>query len=313
VAVNDAFSLDEDNTLTTNAPGVLGNDTDANLDALTASLVTNAANGTVTLNPNGSFSYTPNPNFNGTDTFTYRVSDGILTSNIATVTLTVNAVNDAPVGVNDSFNALQNRAFTINANSLLANDSDIDGDTLQVIGVSNALNGTVSLAGNSITFTPNPGFLGSASFNYTLADGQGGSDDALVNLNINPLTGTSGRDNLTGTNFPDTIIGGPGADNLTGGAEADRFVYNSIVDGGDTITDFTVGSDKIILTNLLTGLGYSGTNPIADSVVRFSSSGTTNSLVQIDADGLSPARAINLIRVLNVGVSDLSNPNNFEF
>jgi hypothetical protein len=87
--------------------------------------------------------------------------------------------------------------------------------------------------------------------------------------------------------------------------------YRVIVDGSGSGTG-NYNYDLLKL-NLAPELSLGGTNPIADSVVRFSSSGTTNSLVQIDADGLSPARAINLIRVLNVGVSDLSNPNNFEF
>ena len=59
-------------------------------------------NGTVTLASDGSFTYTPNANFNGTDSFTYTASDGTAVSNIATVTITVDAVNDAPVAVNDA-------------------------------------------------------------------------------------------------------------------------------------------------------------------------------------------------------------------
>ncbi len=59
-------------------------------------LVTGPSHGTLTLNADGSFSYTPAANFNGSDSFTYRASDGTLTSNVATVTLTVTAVNDAP-------------------------------------------------------------------------------------------------------------------------------------------------------------------------------------------------------------------------
>ena len=82
---------------------MLANDTDVDAGTtLTATLVANAANGTVTLAANGSFTYTPNANFNGTDSFTYTASDGTAVSNVATVTITVGAVNDAPVAADDS-------------------------------------------------------------------------------------------------------------------------------------------------------------------------------------------------------------------
>ncbi len=79
----------EDTTLTVSSlNGVLSNDYDPNVpatDTLTASLVTNVTNGTLTLNPNGSFTYHPTLNYNGTDSFTYDVTDGGMTSRLATV------------------------------------------------------------------------------------------------------------------------------------------------------------------------------------------------------------------------------------
>jgi len=100
VAVNDAYSVDEDGTLTVTPPppgnGVLKNDTDADGDPLTAVKLSDPANGSVTLNSNGSFTYTPAADFNGSDSFTYQANDGLANSNTATVTITVNPVNDAP-------------------------------------------------------------------------------------------------------------------------------------------------------------------------------------------------------------------------
>ena len=78
-------------------PGVLANDTDAEGTTLTASLVTNPVNGTVTFNPDGSFSYTPNPGFNGVDSFTYRSNDSLANSAPATVSITITGLNDPPV------------------------------------------------------------------------------------------------------------------------------------------------------------------------------------------------------------------------
>ena len=95
VAGNDTYTMTQGTALTVLAPGVLGNDTDAEGAALTAVLVTGPANCTFTLNANGSFTFTPAANFTGNATFTYKAKDGVLFSNVATVTITVTA---APYG-----------------------------------------------------------------------------------------------------------------------------------------------------------------------------------------------------------------------
>jgi VCBS repeat-containing protein len=98
VANNDGYSTNEDTPLNVAAPGVLANDTDGEGDPLTAILVSGPSNAqSFTLNADGSFSYTPNANFNGGDSFTYKANDGSLDSNTATVTITINPVNDAPI------------------------------------------------------------------------------------------------------------------------------------------------------------------------------------------------------------------------
>lgn len=94
---DDSYSVNEDQTLTVAASGVLGNDSDPQNDPITASLVAGPANGTLGLNGNGSFSYTPNADFNGEDSFTYYASDGTNNSAVARVTITINRVNDLPV------------------------------------------------------------------------------------------------------------------------------------------------------------------------------------------------------------------------
>ena len=97
VAVDDEYSTDEDVELVVAAPGVLGNDTDDDGDALTAVLVDDVTDGLLALASDGSFTYQPDPNFNGEDSFTYRANDGQADSNLATVTITVNPINDPPV------------------------------------------------------------------------------------------------------------------------------------------------------------------------------------------------------------------------
>ncbi len=96
-AIDDSYTLDEDNTLTVSAPaGVLANDSDPNGDPLTAILDTNVSHGTLSLAADGSFTYTPDADFNGTDSFTYKASDGSFYS-VAEVEITVDPVNDPPV------------------------------------------------------------------------------------------------------------------------------------------------------------------------------------------------------------------------
>jgi hypothetical protein len=101
IAANDAFAVSEDFPLNVFAPGVLSNDTDADGDVLTAELVTGPTRGTLALQPNGAFTYTPAADFHGPDSFTYRANDGADLSNVATVTLNVLLVNDAPIAAAD--------------------------------------------------------------------------------------------------------------------------------------------------------------------------------------------------------------------
>ena len=96
-AVDDAYQVDEDQTLSIPAPGVLGNDSDSDGQPLTAVLLSDPAHGTVALSPDGGFNYVPQPDFNGSDAFTYAASDGSDASNPATVSITVNPVNEIPV------------------------------------------------------------------------------------------------------------------------------------------------------------------------------------------------------------------------
>src|SRR5439155_1612203 len=113
--------------LTVVAPGVLGNDTDVDGDALTAVLVGGPSHGALTLNADGGFTYTPAANFNGSDSFSYKASDGVAQSNVATVTLTITAVNDAPVAVNDTYTTNEDTPLTVVAPGVLSNGSDEDG------------------------------------------------------------------------------------------------------------------------------------------------------------------------------------------
>ena len=165
VAVNDSVTVDEDNAV---AIAVLNNDSDADGDPLTVDSFAQGQNGTVT-NSNSVLTYTPKANFNGTDSFTYTISDGRGGLATATVTIVVNSVNDRPVAENDSVSTDEGVAVSLN---VLNNDDDVDGDDLSLTGASDPANGTVSSNANGlITYTPDPGFFGSDTFTYTVSDG----------------------------------------------------------------------------------------------------------------------------------------------
>ena len=134
-----------------------------------------------------------------------------------------------------------------------------------------------------------------------------------MTINVNDIIeGTPGRDTLTGTDYNDVIIGFQGRDIITGGEGEDQFVYISMRDTGDIITDFEVGSDKIVLTELFNSIGYSGSSPINDGYVSFSPQGE-NTVLLIDADGTGGRRASNLLKVENVNIDLFNNSDNFVF
>jgi len=167
LAVDDSLVTDEDTAATT--LDVTANDSDIESVSLTAALLDNAFNGNVVDNGDNTFTYTPNPDFNGFDSFTYTLSDGDGGSATATVNITVNAVNDAPVAEADSASTSVDTAVTVN---VLSNDSDVDGDTLTASLDTNASNGNVVDNGDgTFEYTPTTSFEGVDSFTYTLSDG----------------------------------------------------------------------------------------------------------------------------------------------
>ena len=172
VALADAYSINEDTTLTVVAPGVLGNDTNPNGTPITAVLYTGVANGALTFTSDGSFIYTPRSNFNGTDSFQYKAKDGAFASNIVTVTITVNAVNDAPVNrVPVAQHTAKNTDKVFTKSSVISiSDVDAGGESVQV--TLNATNGTVTLPGaTNLTFLGGDGTADQTmTFTGTIAD-----------------------------------------------------------------------------------------------------------------------------------------------
>ncbi|MFC1547207.1 Ig-like domain-containing protein [Candidatus Neomarinimicrobiota bacterium] len=181
LAVDDEASTNEDTPATI---AVLANDSDPDDDALDVESVTQGSNGSVTLNTDGTVTYNPNANFNGSDSFAYTISDGNGGSDDATVSITVTAVNDAPVAQDDAFDAAEDTDLIVNAPGVLANDEDLDQNDLTAVLVAGPGDGTLNLnADGSFTYAPAPGYNGTDTFTYAASDGDL-SDEATVTINV---------------------------------------------------------------------------------------------------------------------------------
>lgn len=183
VAVNDSTTAVHGQLRTVAAPGVLSNDLQIG-GGYTAVLVTNVANGTLTLDANGGYRYRSDATFVGTDTFRYKVDGGLLgISNTATVTITV--TNIAPVARSDAYTATAGVERSVAAPGLLADDTDADGDTLTASLVSGPANGTVSVSANgSFRYTADVGFSGVDTFRYRATDGIAWSGTVNVDMTV---------------------------------------------------------------------------------------------------------------------------------
>ncbi|MGY5872804.1 MAG: Ig-like domain-containing protein [Candidatus Thorarchaeota archaeon] len=184
IAEDDAYTTDEDVHLSITSPGVLANDHDPEpWDYVTTELVTGPQHGSLTLFLEGDFEYTPDADWFGTDSFTYRVFDGTVYGNVATVIITVDPVNDAPVAGDDDYSGVEDSVLV--ETTLLINDYDIDGDSLESYLVTGPLHGVLNLYPNgNFTFLPDANWFGVDSFTYNISDGQEYSNVATVTITI---------------------------------------------------------------------------------------------------------------------------------
>ncbi len=272
VANDDAYATDEDTPLTVAAPGVLGNDTDADGDPLTAVLDSTTSNGTLALNPDGSFSYTPNADFSGTDSFTYFANDGTSNSNLATVTITVNPVNDPPVAVDDAYTTDEDTPLTVAAPGVLGNDTDTDGDPLTAVLDSTTSNGTLALnADGSFSYTPNADFSGTDSFTYFANDGTSNSNLATANITVNLVNDPPVAVDDAYTTDEDTplTVAAPGV--LGNDTDTDGDPLTAVLDSTTSNGTLALNADGSF--SYTPNADFSGT----DSFTYFANDGTSNS------------------------------------
>jgi Bacterial Ig domain/Cadherin-like domain/PKD domain/Metallo-peptidase family M12B Reprolysin-like len=183
---NEILSAPEDTAIGYSAWNLLANDTDPDGDELRIISIEQPANGTFTVAPDfGQFSYKGKLNWNGMDNFYYTVSDPFGATYRLLSQISVSAVNDSPVANNDTFTTYKNQLLTITAAQALANDTDLEGHTLSIYLVGNATNGTATkLADGSIQYQPYGEFVGTDSFEYTIADHAGAYGMGRITVNV---------------------------------------------------------------------------------------------------------------------------------
>ncbi|MCW1886467.1 Ig-like domain-containing protein [Luteolibacter flavescens] len=205
--------------------------TDAEGDTLSYAIVAGPSKGTLSgTAPN--LTYRPAANANGSDSFTYRVSDGALDSGIATVSIEITPVNDPPVAGAKSLTVPEDGQVAITLTG-----TDVDGDSLRYEIVSEPTKGALSGTPPNLTYRPAANVNGSDSFSYRVSDGSATSAPAMVNITISPvndapvangqsltvaedtplsirLTGTD----IEGSSLTYTVVSQPGSGTLSGTA-----------------------------------------------------------------------------------------------
>lgn len=287
VASDNTYAATEDAALNIAVSGVLTNDSDADGDTLTASLVSSVSHGELSLNSNGSFSYTPAANFYGVDSFTYQVSDGSATSAVATVTINVASVNDAPVAVGETYNATEDTTLTIALPGLLANDSDVDGDVLRAVRVTGPTRGALVLNANgSFTYTPNVNFNGSDSFTYRANDGLLDSNTVTVSIQVAAVNDVPVAVADAYSTNQDTALNVPARGLLTNDVDADGETLTAILASGPAHGTVSLNGDGSFLYTPATG--YSGADNFTYRAADASSSSTATT-VNINVVAAVPA------------------------
>ncbi|HFU76926.1 MAG TPA: tandem-95 repeat protein [Epsilonproteobacteria bacterium] len=232
VANKDTFTIDEDSNITID---VLSNDSDVDInETLKIIHIFKPSNGIATLKSN-QIHYIPNPNFNGEEHFNYKITDKAGATAVATVTVQVKPVNDAPLAKEDTSVTTINTPMTIN---VLNNDTDIDSnDKLTLSHITDSKNAEVSIEENKISYTPNKDYTGEETLTYTIKDSQGATSKAEVSVTVRALNDEEKYAQLENSG----VIPKLDRSNTLGGTDSDK---NGIRDDVDDYINSTYTDPK---------------------------------------------------------------------
>ena len=267
---------------------------DIDSPTLTYSIVTQPADGVVQSTGGAGGAgrrYVPAHNANGTRSFTFRVSDGSLTAD-ATVTITINPVNDPPVTTDDFTITDPDTALTYD---VVANDSDIDGDAVALDSVDPTTNGTAAIVDGKLVYTPNAGFTGFELVGYTVSDGHGGTAHGTAHVGVGMFPPGAPTETIPGMGL--TSFSASGADRKPSVSNDGRYIAFSTPNA--LVSDDTnAGSDVYLYdrgTRSLTLVSVDGTGhavPGNSTAPQLSGNGryiafqsSANTLVAGDSNG----------------------------
>jgi len=263
-ANGDSHSTDEDQTLSVSASnGVLDNDTDPEGDNLSASVVGGPSNGSLSLNSDGSFSYTPNADYNGSDSFTYEASDGNGGTDQATVSLTINAVNDAPtIATNSTLSLDEGTNADITQSLLETTDPESGPSNLEYIVDTAPSNGTI--------YNTN---AGSAVSTFTQAD-----------LNNDRIEYRHDGSETTSDSFDFTVTDQGGSGKSTSGTFS---ISVNAVDESPTASgdSYTTDEDQTLTVSAANGVLDNDSDPDGDGLTASVVTGPSNGSLTLNSDG----------------------------
>ncbi len=274
---NDSATTDEDSSVEVD---VLANDSDPDGDQLTVTGVQGADNGTATITDAATIEYVPAADFYGEDAFTYTACDALTACNDALVIITVTAVNDAPSAAADNATTLMETAVDV---AVLANDADLEGDSLTVVAVADPEHGATSVnPDGSVRYTPAAGYFGGDSFTYTVADDDGATATGTVTITVDFFIAriTVASDSTPGNDHSDAVVVAAGGNLIAFQSQATNLVAGDV----NGFTDIFV-HDRQSETTELVSIASAGTAANADCrdpaisadgrFVAFSSAATT--------------------------------------
>ncbi len=288
VGDDQSLSVDEDAVLAGTLTG-----TDADGDSLTFALEPGAdvQHGTLTLQSDGSFEYTPSADYNGSDQFSFRANDGTEDSAVATVSITVDAVNDAPVAYAKS--------VTVNEDTLLSSSvsgSDVDEDalTFTLAPSGDVQHGTLTLQGNgSFEYTPSADYNGNDQFSFQVSDGTVYSAAATVSITVTPVNDAPTLSALQVT----TPANSPVSGTLVGqDAEGSAVTYAVTTQPSHGAVELTAGTGAFTYTP---GTNYTGSDTFQ---VQASDGAATSVPVMVTVTVVAPVRRY--VRPSAVGAAD---------